>query len=434
VNAFVTDARALFDAAVGAAMPARLLDSVDLGALADRPLDAYRRVVLVGAGKASMTAAGALEARLGARVDEGLVAVPHGYRATFPSGQPAPQRVAVVEAGHPVPDVKGLGAAKGTLARARRLVPEDLLLVALSGGGSALWPAFAGKIALEDAQRTFRLLLRSGADIHAVNTVRRSLSAVGGGELARAAAPATVVCLAISDVVGDDLATIASGPTVPDPTTFADAVAVLERFDLLERVPAPIRDLLLRGIDRPRALPKNPALEKSQTVLVGSNRDALAAARAEAERQGYAVHVHPDPVTGEARDVGRRLAHEALNLDVDRPTCLLWGGETTVTVAGDGRGGRNQEVALAAALELDGSDREVVFLSGGTDGIDGPTDAAGAWAMPETIANARARGLDPADHLARNDAYPFFDTLGHLLRPGPMHTNVMDVQIALVRP
>jgi hydroxypyruvate reductase len=322
-------------------------------------------------------------------------------------------------------------AAQRVLDLADELGADDLLLVALSGGGSALWPAFGEGISLEDAQRTFRLLLHSGADIRAVNTVRRHLSRIGGGQLARAAAPAHVLTLVISDVVGDDLATIASGPTVPDPTTFADALAVLHR----SRIPLPDRvwDHLRRGADDERETTQ-AAVPNARTVLVGSNGDALVAARAEAERRGYAVRLHPEPLTGEAREVGRRLAREALSLDVDRPTCLLWGGETTVTVTGDGRGGRNQEVALAAALELDGASRDVLLLSGGTDGIDGPTDAAGAWATPQTDLRARSLGLDPHDHLARNDAHPLFDALGQLLRTGPTHTNVMDVQIALVRP
>ncbi len=435
MNDLVHDARAIFDAAVAAVMPAGLLDAA---ASWDPPtLDAYRRVVLVGAGKAAMAMAGTLEARLGDRIDTGLVVVPHGYRTTLQAGQPAPQRVEVVEAGHPVPDAAGARAAQRTLGLAEALGPDDLLLVALSGGGSSLWPAFAEGLSLDDAQQTFRLLLHSGADIHAVNTVRRHLSEIGGGKLARAAHPATVLALVISDVVGDDLAVIASGPTVPDPTTLADALAVLERFGLMKRVPASVRAHLTREV----SAPESPDFERVQTMLVGSNRDALAAARAEAERRGYVVRLHPESLTGEAREVGRRLARAALDVEASAPTCLLWGGETTVTVTGDGRGGRNQELALAAALELDslprpsgGADREVLLLSGGTDGIDGPTDAAGAWATPQTAARARALGLDPEGHLARNDAYPFFDALGQLLRPGPTHTNVMDVQIALVRP
>ncbi len=412
------------------AQPAALLRDVRLADLLDRPLGAFRRVVLVGAGKAAMAMAGVLELRLGDRIDEGLVVVPHGYRATAPAGQPAPRRTEVVEAGHPVPDVAGVEAAHRTLDLAEKLGADDLLLVALSGGGSALWPAFAEGITLDDAQRTFRLLLHSGADIAAVNTVRRQLSRIGGGKLTRAAHPATVLTLVVSDVVGDDLGTIASGPTVPDPTTRADALAVLERFGLTDRVPPSVRATLAQHT----AGPALPEAERVRTVLVGSNRDALAAAQAEAERRGYAVHLYPGPVTGEAREAGRRLAREALAAEADVPTCLLWGGETTVTVRGDGRGGRNQELALAAALALDGTGRAVLLLSGGTDGVDGPTDAAGAWASPQTLRQARALGLDAAAHLGANDAYPFFDTLGHLVRTGPTHTNVADVQVALVRP
>jgi len=424
------DAHAIFDAAVAGVRPAALLGRVDLSALTDRPLDTYRRVVLVGAGKASMAMAGPLEARVGVRIDEGLVVVPHGYRATFPTDQPAPRRVEVVEAGHPVPDAAGMDAARRTLSLAASLGADDLLLVALSGGGSALWPAFAEGISLRDAQQAFRLLLHSGADIHALNTVRRGISTIGGGRLARAAYPASVLTLAISDVIGDDPATIASGPTVPNPTTPANARAVLNRFELWSRVPTSVRDHLQRDDDSDNA----HSFDRTRTMLVGTNRDALAAAQAEAERRSYAVHLHTEPVTGEAREVGRRLAREALNLGVDRPTCLLWGGETTVTVTGGGRGGRNQELTLAAALALEGADREIVLLSGGTDGIDGPTDAACAWATPQTVKQARTLGLDPREHLAHNDAYPFFDALGQLLKPGPTHTNGMDVQLALVRP
>ncbi len=423
------DARAIFDAAVAGVQPAALLADLDLSTLVDRPLAAYRHVTLVGAGKASMAMAGVLEEKVGGKLTGGLVVVPHGYRTTLSEGQRPPQRVAVAESGHPVPDAKGLRLATMVLALARRYGPDDLLLVALSGGGSALWPAFAEGISLEEAQQTFRLLLHSGADIHAVNTVRRQLSRIGGGGLAVAARPASVLALVVSDVVGDDLATIASGPTVPDPTSRADARAVLDRFGLTGRVPESVRAYL----DQPE--PDAPTLDEGrvQTVLVGSNRDALAAARVEAERRGYAVRLGA-PVAGEAREVGRRLAADALAVDAAQPVCLLWGGETTVAVTGGGRGGRNQELALAAALALDGTGRDLVFLSAGTDGIDGPTDAAGAWATPETVRRARALGLDAGAHLDANDAYPFWDALGGLVCTGPTHTNAMDVQVALVRP
>ncbi|MEM9664118.1 MAG: DUF4147 domain-containing protein [Bacteroidota bacterium] len=420
----------IYNAAVAGAQPPGLLRDVRLATWLDRPLSAFQRIVLVGAGKASMAMAGVLEARLGPSLEAGLVVVPHGYRASFPPAQQAPRRIEVVEAGHPVPDEAGMRAAQRVLDVAAGLGPDDLLLVALSGGGSALWPAFAEGITLDEAQATFRLLLRSGADIYALNTIRRQLSRVGGGGLARAAQPASVLTLAISDVAGDDLATIASGPTVPNPTTRADAVAAVERAGLMDRVPASVRAHLMR--DEPQ--PPPVSFERVRTVTLGSNHDALAAAQREAERHGFALHRHGGLVTGEARDAGRQLAQQVLAVEADRPVCLLWGGETTVTVTGTGRGGRNQELVLAAALALEGSDRELVFLSGGTDGIDGPTDAAGAWATPQTVQQARARGLDPDEHLARNDAYPFFEALRQLLQPGPTHTNVMDVQIALVYP
>lgn len=423
------DARAIFEAAVEGVRPSALLERVDLDEHLDRPLDGYRRVALVGAGKASMAMAGILEAQSGDALGEGLVVVPHGYRATFPAGQPRPKQTEVVEAGHPVPDAAGVQAAQRVLGLTESLGPEDLLLVALSGGGTSLWPAFAGSIALGDARETFHLLLHGGVDVRAANTVRRHLSRIGGGGLARAAHPASVLALVVSDVVGDDLLTIASGPTVPDPTTAADARTVLRQVGLWDEVPASVRDHLSQNEAEQQA-----GSDRVRTVLVGSNRDALHAAEAEARQRGYAVVRAAKPVTGEARAVGRRLAAEALAVEAARPTCLLWGGETTVTVTGDGRGGRNQEVALAAALALDETDREIIVLSGGTDGIDGPTDAAGAWATPQTLARARTLGLDPTDYLARNDAHPFFDALGQLLRPGPTHTNVMDVQVALVQP
>ncbi len=436
MDALIEDAQAVYRAAVRGVQPDRLFQKIHLGDFLDRPPAAYRRVVVAGAGKASMAMAGAVEALPGLGLDGGLVVVPHGYRATLPATQRAPASVEVVEAGHPVPDAAGVEAAGRTLALAASCTENDLLLVLISGGGSALWSAFADGIALDDARAVFRLLLHSGADIHAINTVRKHLSRIGGGHLAAAAFPATVLALVVSDVVGDDLSVIASGPTVPDATTYDDAVGVLRRFDLWEQTPASIRRHLQRGLHGEVAETPGPghaAFDRTRTVLLGGNGEALAAAHAEARARGYAAQVVARDLEGEARTVGQRLARQALETPKAPPTCLLWGGETTVTVTGQGRGGRNQEVALAAALALEGSRRPVVVLSGGTDGIDGPTDAAGAWATPQTVPQARRLGLDPEAALADNDAYPFFQRLGALLQPGPTHTNVMDLLVVLSR-
>ena len=437
MDQLIDDAHALYQTAIRSVQADQLFQQVDLDALLEKPLEAYRRVVVVGTGKASMAMAGAAELLLGDHLDQGLVVMPHGYRATLPPSQRAPVTIDVVEAGHPVPDRAGVEAAARVLTLAASCTEDDLLLVLISGGGSALWPAPAEGLSLEDIQATVRLLLRSGADIHQMNTLRKHLSRIKGGHLAAAAFPATMLALVISDVVGDDRSVIASGPTVPDTSTYAGAVAVLDEYGLMECVPSPVRNHLLRG--RRDLLPETPKpgddrFVRTQTLVLGSNREALEATRAVAAQRGYAAQVVARDLVGEARDIGRVVARQAMEVEADRPVCLLWGGETTVTVTGSGRGGRNQEVALAAALELDSSNCRVVVLSGGTDGIDGPTDAAGAWATPQTVAKARALGLDPADYLANNDAYAFFEQARGLLKPGPTHTNVMDVLIALVAP
>ena len=433
----IAEVQAVYEAAVRAVQARTLLRQIDLEEHLRRPASSYGRVVVVGAGKASMAMAGAWEERLGDAVADGLVVVPHGYRATLPTSERAPGRIRVVEAGHPVPDEAGVRAAEEALAAAEACGEGDLVLVLISGGGSALWPAVAPGLALADVQAVSRLLLESGATIHEINAVRKHLSRIKGGRLAAAAYPADVAALALSDVVGDDLSVIASGPTVPDPSTFREAADVLQKYDLWEQVPTDVRAHLAKGLeDAAMETPKpgSALFERVRTLLIGSNQTALEAARREADVRGYAARVVAGGVTGEAREVGRDLARAVLAVTDVRPTCLIWGGETTVTVRGGGKGGRNQEAALAAALALEGSGRRAVFLSGGTDGIDGPTDAAGAWVTPETAPEARRRGLDPEAFLQNNDTYAFFEAMGALLRPGPTHTNVMDVQVALVLP
>jgi glycerate 2-kinase len=342
--------------------------------------------------------------------------------------------VQVVEAGHPLPDEAGVAGAQRIAELLSAAKDRDLVLAVVSGGGSALLTLPAAALTLADLQVTTDLLLRSGATIVELNTVRKHLSQVKGGGLARLAGPALVIGLILSDVVGDPLDVIASGPTVPDATTFADAWAVLERYDLMGRVPTAVRERLRAGVEGrlPETLkPGNPLLSQVHNVIVGSNRLAAEGAVKAAQANGLGAMLLSTFVEGEAREVARvaaALAKEVVrhNRPVSRPACLVWGGETTVTVRGHGQGGRNQELALSAAQSMAGLPN-VLLATLGTDGTDGPTDAAGAVATGETVARAHALGLDPMAHLADNDAYPFFDALDDLIRTGPTGTNVNDL-------
>jgi hydroxypyruvate reductase len=374
-----------------------------------------------------------VEAALGGRITEGVVVVKEGHALAL-------ERIRVHEAGHPVPDERGMAGTEAVLELASRAGERDLVVCLFSGGGSALLVGPAQGVSLEDKQQVTRLLLACGATIHEINAVRKHLSRVKGGWLSRAAYPATVLTLVLSDVVGDDLDVIASGPTVPDTSTFRRAVGVLQGYGIWDRVPPGARRRLEQGMageaeETPK--PRDPAFQRSHVVLVGTNLLSLLAAREEAQGLGYGTLILGAGMEGETRDVARvhaAMAREILSSGnpLRPPACLLSGGETTVTLRGDGRGGRNQELALAAALGLDGMDHAVV-LSAGTDGTDGPTDAAGALADGRTACRARALGLDPLAHLQQNDAYPFFQALGDLVITGPTRTNVMDVRIVLAR-
>ena len=390
------------------------------------------RVLVIGAGKASAVMAQALEELLGGRIAGGLVCVKDGH------GVPL-ERVEVAEASHPVPDARGVDAARRVLDLVRGAGQEDVILSVLSGGGSALLTLPAEGLTLRDLQEVTDLLLASGATIGEINTLRKHLSQVKGGRLAAAAYPARVVNLVLSDVIGDRLDVIASGPFAPDPTTFADARRVLERHGLWKRVPGAVRRILEEGEsggvpETPK--PGDPRLERVVQVVVASNRVSLGAGAEKARRMGYRTLVLSSRIQGEAREVARVLAAIAQEIreagqPLPPPACVLAGGETTVTLRGKGRGGRNQELALALALELEGWEG-IVGLSGGTDGTDGPTDAAGGVATPTTAGRARALGLDPREHLERNDSYTLLDATGDLVRTGPTRTNVMDVQVVLV--
>ncbi|HHY32138.1 MAG TPA: glycerate kinase [Firmicutes bacterium] len=390
-------------------------------------------VYVVGAGKASARMALAVEEVLGDRVTAGLVNVKYGHSEAL-------SKVRVREAGHPVPDAAGLEGAREMLDLASAAGEDDLIICLISGGGSSLLPLPAPGIGLSDKQATTQALLRCGATIHEMNAVRKHISLVKGGGLARAAAPAHVVSLILSDVIGDDLDVIASGPTVPDTSTFARAFEVLDRYGALETVPAAVRHRLEAGVrgevpETPK--PGDPLFEKVANIIVASNALAVDAAARSATRLGYNPLVLSSRVQGEAREVGRVLAAIAREIrasdrPVPRPACVLAGGETTVTLKGAGLGGRNQELALAAALDIEGLDG-VLVMAVGTDGTDGPTDAAGAIAFGDTVARAREAGLDPRAYLRDNDSYHFFDALGDLVITGPTRTNVMDIIAVLVR-
>jgi glycerate 2-kinase len=403
----------------------------------DCDLAAFERIWLVGAGKAAAAMVAALVDILGDRLSAGLAVTKYGHACPGTdtrSGQYRAGPVEIVEAGHPLPDEAGVAAARRMAYLLGGGTGRDLVLAVISGGGSALLALPAAGIGLTDLQATTDLLLHCGATILELNAVRKHLSQVKGGGLARLAAPNRLVSLILSDVVGDPLDAIASGPTAPDSTTFADAWAVLERYGLVGQVPPPVRERLQTGLrgDLPETpKPGDPLFNGVQNVIVGSNRLAAEAAVEEARARGLNALILSTFVEGEARQVGRvaaALAKELVGHDrpVSRPACLVWGGETTVTVCGAGRGGRNQELALAAALAMDGLP-DVLLVALGTDGTDGPTDAAGAVITGETLARARALGLEPAAHLADNDAYPFFEALGDLIHTGPTGTNVNDL-------
>jgi hydroxypyruvate reductase len=391
------------------------------------------RLVLVAAGKAAVAMARAAEGVLGDWISDAIAVAPPGPR-------PALRRTHLMVAGHPVPDAHGAQAAEAVLALARGLEREDLLLVLLSGGASALLPAPVAGLGLEEKASVTALLMRAGATIHELNTVRKHLSRIKGGGLARAAAPARVACLVLSDVVGDDLSTIASGPTVPDPTTYADAVDVLRRRGVWDETSAAIRGHLEAGVRAhvpETAKPEDAFFARVSTRIVGNNAIALAAAEREARRHGLRAHVLTTRLEGEAREASRVLVavlRECVGSGrpARPPVCLLAGGETTVTVRGPGRGGRNQEIAVAAVEPLSLFPAHAVVASLATDGVDGKSDAAGGVVDQETAREAASLGLaPPAAFLAASDSTSFLGPVGGLIVTGPTGTNVMDLTVLL---
>jgi glycerate 2-kinase len=418
------DAHAIWRAALAAADVPPLVDR----ALDHLPIDlrhaSARRLLVFGCGKAGGSMAATLERALGPRITEGLVVVKDGYMVTT-------ERIVLREAGHPVPDARGQAATEEMVRRANAAGADDLIVFLVSGGGSALTPAPVLPITLAEKQDTTRLLLGAGATINELNTVRKHLSLFKGGQFARAAAPATLVALILSDVIGDPLDVIASGPTAPDPTTFADALSVLARRGVGGQVPLPVRARLetgARGEIAETPKPGDPAFKRVTNVVIGNNATVVEAAAAEARRLGYRTEILTRELQGEAREVARQLVARARG-QVPH-TCLIAGGETTVTVRGRGRGGRCQEFVLAAALELSSEDRLVV-LAAGTDGSDGPTDAAGAIADATTITRGERGGRAARAALDDNDAYTFLSAADALVVSGPTNTNLLDVYVVL---
>ena len=396
------------------------------------------RVLLVSFGKASSLMAKAASDHLPAGVPvRGIALTKYGHA----EGVSLPAHIETYEAGHPIPDEAGLLAAQKILELLSGTDERTLALFLLSGGGSALLVSPQEGMSLADKQGVTGLLLKAGASIDELNTVRKHLSRVKGGRLAQAAYPARGMSLILSDVIGDRLDVIASGPTSADPSTFGDAISVLEKYGLSEAVPARAMDVLRRGLEG--AVPETPKpggglFDNFENIIVGSNKLAAETAKRRAEELGYSAVVMSTKVEGEARDVAGWFASRAKEMKGALAAkkmgemCLIFGGETTVTVKGSGLGGRNTELALAFAMAVEGTDG-VTLLSGGTDGNDGPTDAAGAVVNGSTIKVARSKGLDPQAYLDRNDSYHFFKETDELLITGPTGTNVMDLQIILIK-
>ncbi len=393
-------------------------------------LKQVNRIVVVGAGKASARMAQALEHQLGKRIDTGLVVVKYGHAA--PTGI-----IRIVEAGHPIPDAAGLQATRKIMALIKTLTTDDLLIVLLSGGASSLLPAPASGIGLKDKQQTTKQLLRSGATIQEINAVRKHLSYVKGGQLAAATA-ARVASVILSDVIGNDLGSIGSGPTAPDPTTFQEAWEIVERYGVSRMIPVSARRRLEMGMKNSVAetpKPRAPLFRRVDNILVGDNQAAVDAVVESAKRQGLRTLVLSTTLTGEARELAKMFGAVAREIaargrPIQRPCCVIAGGEPTVTIRGEGKGGRAQEFALAAAGEIAGLSN--VWVAGfATDGTDGPTSVAGAVVDGQTVARARRGKLNLSRALQDNDAYPFFEKLhGHIVT-GPTGTNVNDLYLLL---
>ncbi|TWV99722.1 glycerate kinase [Chitinophaga pinensis] len=428
------DAIAIFRAAVAAVQPAHLMhrhvhyrDGVLTVCDQSFTITPDSTVWVLGAGKASASMAQAIEQVLSGVQIKGLVITKYEHALPL-------KHIQLKEAAHPVPDENGVQATTAMLALLRNTRPDDIVLLLLSGGASALLADYPAGADLAQVQQVFSLLLKSGADIYEMNIVRKHLSAVKGGQLPLPANTKAWCSLILSDVVGDDLSVIGSGPTVADPSTFGDAMAILDKYALTSQLPPAIYAHLQQGCagklpETPK--PGHPDLAHVHNFLIGSNHIALEAAKQHAESLGYDTRILSSTVTGEAEKLAEKLVNEARSREGKKPACILMGGESTVTVKGDGLGGRNQQLALAAGILIKDIP-DILVLSAGTDGTDGPTDAAGAFSDKDMMQQAIEKGLDAAAYLKQNDAWHFFEKAGGLIKTGPTQTNVMDIMLAII--
>lgn len=394
-------------------------------------LKRYRRILVIGAGKAGGSMGEEIEKLLGRKITQGVVIVPE-YLKPWPKGR----SITYVGASHPIPTEKTVHRTGQLVRLAESAKREDLVILLLSGGASSLMESPLSGLTLQDLKKTTDLVLKSGAKIQEINAVRKHLSRVKGGRLAQILRDTHLLTLIISDVIGDELDAIGSGPAAPDPTTYRDAKASLDKYNLWRKIPPRVRQLIEQGVrgrlpDTPKA--GDRAFRFVRNIVLGNNRESCLVAAASMSRMGYSATVLSTRITGEAREVGRILGSILTDIrtsgtPVSPPGALVLGGETTVTIKGHGKGGRNQELALAAAIAIDGL-RKVVVASIGTDGIDGPTDAAGGIVDGSTASRGLRQGMDPEEYLRKNDSYTFFSKIGDLIKTGPTGTNVNDVMI-----
>ncbi len=430
----------IFKAAVAAVhpeklVPAHLFIQNDSLYIFDQQflLNALPDIYVIGAGKASAAMAKVVEDILGSLITEGIVIAKNHHALPL-------KKIVCIEAAHPVPDEQGLTATVATVQLLKQVKENDIVICLISGGASSLWIDAPPGVSLTDMQQTFELLLKSGASIDEVNAIRKHLSSIKGGQLLRYAPKARWFSLIISDVPGDDLSVIASGPTVPDHSTFEDVNALLKRYNLRSQLPLSILqhfENAHKGLTLETPKSGDPIFKQVVNTIIGSNAVALQAAAAKAKQLGYHIASVNPGLTGDAATVGRELIHTAKKYSGSKPACFLSGGETTVTVTGKGKGGRNQHLVLSALLELEAmADQKfsntITFLSAGTDGTDGPTDAAGAVADGETLSRVYEKQLDAQHYFDHNDAYHFFEQTRSLIITGATQTNVMDLVVVIV--